>query len=293
MPAIPYERIGQYLKEAMIVLKKNGGELKSREVFEQVGKRIDFNDHELEQYEKSGYVRWRSVLHFYSIDAVKAGWIRKQKGYWYLTPEGEAAINLSNMDLIEKARDEYKKWKVTQPEESEEPCDVEESGGGYSVALEQAESEATAGIEEYVRNLNAYEFQDLVAALLHAMGFYTPFIAPKGKDGGVDITAFKDPLGAEAPRIKVQVKHHQANKCGPQIVRELLGLLRKDGEVGIIVSTAGFTADAIVEIQKSPLHIQAIDLKDFIELWQEYYNKMEEEDKKLLPLKWIAFVDEK
>lgn len=159
------------------------------------------------------------------------------------------------------------------------------------ITLEQAESNAIVGIEEYIRNLNAYEFQDLVAALLRAMGFHIPFVAPKGKDGGVDIVAYKDPLGAQPPRIKVQVKHRQ-EKCSPQTVRELLGVIRKEGEVGLIVSSGGFTTDAIVEMQKSPVHIEAIDLSNFISLWQEHYGKLDEEDKKLLPLRSIAFLDE-
>jgi len=37
------------------------------------------------------------------------------------------------------------------------------------------------GIEEYIRNLNAYESQDLVAALLRVIGFHIPFVAPKAK----------------------------------------------------------------------------------------------------------------
>ncbi len=35
----------------------------------------------------------------------------------------------------------------------------------------------------------------MVAALLRAMGYYTPFISPRGKDGGVDILAYQDPIG--------------------------------------------------------------------------------------------------
>lgn len=31
--------------------------------------------------------------------------------------------------------------------------------------------------------------------LPRAMDYYTPFIAPKGKDGGIDIIAYLDPLG--------------------------------------------------------------------------------------------------
>lgn len=39
------------------------------------------------------------------------------------------------------------------------------------------------------------------------MGYYIQSVAPRGKDGGIDIVAYTDPLGAKIPRIKVQVKH--------------------------------------------------------------------------------------
>ncbi|MBF0548586.1 MAG: restriction endonuclease [Candidatus Riflebacteria bacterium] len=38
-----------------------------------------------------------------------------------------------------------------------------------------------------------------------------------GKDGGVDIIAYRDPLGTESPRIKIQIKHRET----PANVQEL------------------------------------------------------------------------
>lgn len=251
MSNIPHERIGEFIKQALVVLQKNGGSLPSKEVLNLVSERIHPNAYELERFEKTGYVRWESYLQFYSINMKKAGWLRKQKGYWFITPEGEQVTALTPLDVLHKARTAYKEWQKTHPkelttEETEEPTE----DATRSITLEQSESDAAIGIEEYIHNLNAYDFQDLVAALLRAMGFHIPFVAPKGKDGGVDIVAYKDPLGAQPPRIKVQVKHRQ-EKCGPQAVRELLGLIRKEGEVGLIVSSGGFTNDALIEIQKS------------------------------------------
>ncbi len=52
------------------------------------------------------------------------------------------------------------------------------------------------------------------------MGYHVPFIAPPGRDGGVDAIAYKDPLGTVAPRIKVQVKHKE-QKATVREVREL------------------------------------------------------------------------
>ena len=46
-----------------------------------------------------------------------------------------------------------------------------------AVTLEDAESTAIKDIEDYILNVGPYEFQDLVAALLRALGYYTPFVA--------------------------------------------------------------------------------------------------------------------
>ena len=56
------------------------------------------------------------------------------------------------------------------------------------------------------------------------MGYYTPFVAPRGKDGGIDIVAYRDPLGTQAPRMKVQVKHRGNTKASVKEVRELMGI---------------------------------------------------------------------
>ena len=124
------------------------------------------------------------------------------------------------------------------------------------------------------------------------MGYYTPFVAPKGKDGGVDVVAYRDPLGTESPRIQVQIKHRQSS-ASVQEVRQLMGLLQKEGDVGIFVSTGGFTPDAKITARGSHIHVELIDLRRFIGLWQEFYNKLTDEDKSLLPLTPIYFLAKK
>ena len=99
MPKIAYERIGEYVRTALQIVSDNGGALRSREVFQQAGQRLVFDDYETERFEKTGYVRWTSFLSFYSIYAVKAGWIVKNAGIWHITPEGESALELSNINF--------------------------------------------------------------------------------------------------------------------------------------------------------------------------------------------------
>ena len=97
MPKIEHERIGEYTRTALLVLAENEGVLRSREVLQEVGKRLTLTEYEAERYEKSGYIRWETILHFYSVSCVKAGWVIKNKGVWYLTDEGRKVMNLSNL----------------------------------------------------------------------------------------------------------------------------------------------------------------------------------------------------
>lgn len=278
---------------ALSVLKESDGEMPMRQVIDAVGSRVKLDDWAKERYEKTGYVRWESVLHFYSIDCVKAGYLVKKKGVWYLTPEGEEALKLGPVGLLESAQEAYRKWKAEQPtsttdEGTEEDAMTEATAEG-EITLEQAEQIARDGLERQVGKLNAYEFQDLVGALLRGMGYHTPFVAPKGKDGGIDIMAYRDPLGTQSPRIQVQIKHREAS-ASVQEVRQLMGLLQKEGDVGLFVSTGGFTPDAKTTARSSHVHVELVDLSRFISLWQEFYPKLPDADKALLPMTPIYFL---
>jgi restriction system protein len=63
-----------------------------------------------------------------------------------------------------------------------------------------------------------------------------------------------------------------------------MGLLQKDGDVGLFISTGGFTPEAKKTAQSSHVHVELIDFERFISLWQDFYEKMEDEDRALLPL---------
>ena len=152
----------------------------------------------------------------------------------------------------------------------------------------EIEQLAIEGLKKQINQKNPYEFQELVAALLHGMGYYTPFVAPKGKVGGIDVIAYRDPLGTVTPRIKVQIKHSEVS-AAVQEIRLLMGLLQKDGDVGMFVSSAGFTPDSKTTARTSHVHVELVDLDRFITLWQEFYPKLADEDKAQLPLMPIYF----
>jgi restriction system protein len=260
---------------AFQILKEKGGQAPGREVIAEIEKRIDLNDWAKETYEKSGYIRWQSILHFFSIDCIKAGYLVKKKGVWYLTPEGDNALKLGQVGLLKAAQTAYLKWKnENRPPEAVEDQDVSDEGQqGQEATIHEIEQLAIEGLKKQINFKNPYEFQELVAALLRGMGYYTPFVAPQGKDGGIDVIAYRDPLGTISPRVKVQIKHRESS-AAVQEVRQLMGLLQKDGDVGMFVSSGGFTPDAKSTARGSHVHVELIDFDRFISLWQEFYPKL-------------------
>lgn len=283
----------ELIHTALRILRDNGKEMPKRALIAEIEKEVDLSEWAKERYEKSGYIRWESVLHFYSINCVKAGYLVKKKGVWYLTQEGEEALHMDPIELLEKAAFAYRRWQAEQPAPSAGDQNNDAAVEDAAMAFEDVEQVAMSGLEKHVNNLNAYEFQDIVAALLRGMGYYTPFVAVRGKDGGIDVMAYRDPLGTQSPRIMVQIKHRKDNAATVQEVRQLMGLLQKEGDVGMFLSTGGFTSDAKVAARNSHVHVELIDLPRFIMLWQEFYHKLSDEDKSLMPLTPIFFLAKK
>lgn len=290
--SITRDRGALLISAALNALADNGGSLSLQDLLSEVEQRVELSEYDRHVYEKSGYVRWQSTLHFYSIDCVKAGYLRKTKGTWHITSEGEQVRHLSGHIILERATEAYRAWKAAQ---ASEESDVEagqetESTSLRSFVFASAEGQAQREIEDYVWTLNGYEYQDLVAALLRGMGYSTPIIAPKGPDGGTDILAYNDPLGAKTPHIRVQVKHRKENKASREEVAALRGIIRHDREIGLFVSSSGFTKDALAEARNGNVHIELMNLDEFLALWIAYYEKLSEEDKGLLRLRTVHFL---
>ena len=137
--------------------------------------------------------------------------------------------------------------------------------------------------------MNPYDFQKLVASLLKAMGYHITWISPPGKDAGVDVLAWNDPLGTKPPRIKVQVKREQ-NAVNVSVLRSFMALLG-DNDVGIFVCTGGFTKDAQEEARtQQSRQVTLVDLERLFELWVEHMEKLDQEARDLFPLKPIYFL---
>lgn len=284
--------------QTLKALSVNGGELSTVRLKEILKEKVELDDWAKGVYEKTGYIRWESTLQFYSIDLVKAGFITKKNSTWYITEEGEKAIKWGKDKLFEEAQKRYKQWKAASvpacPVETTDASEeqIEESSQTTASVLEDAKNKSYESFERFIsKNFDPYSFQDLCAALFRGMGYYTPFVAPKGKDGGVDIIAYKDPIGSAYPHIKIQVKYRQDTKASSQEVQQLKGALTGN-DMGVFISLAGFSPDARNVARSSNPHIDLIDLNRFVGLWQEFYDKMSDEDKSLMQITPVYFIAE-
>ena len=279
------------LYAVMKEMSRRSGSMPAKELYPFVNENVELTDWEKEPAGKMKYIRWTNSFQFYSIDYQKAGFIVKKNGNWYLTPEGEAVLKKTPEEVMNIANAAYHEWRRLNPKNEtpdDEPND-ETAEKDNSRNLDLLESDAREGIRQFIVSKSPYEFQDMVAALLRAMKYYTPFIAPKGKDGGIDIIAYLDPLGAQTPRIKVQVKHKPETSIGASDIRALLGVLRA-GDIALFVTSGTFSSDARNTSTSSREFIRLIDGDEFIDMWKEYYDPMSDDDKNMLPLKRISFL---
>jgi restriction system protein len=122
------------------------------------------------------------------------------------------------------------------------------------------------------------------------MGYHVSWIAPPGKDGGIDIVAWSDPLGITPPRIKVQVKR-MGRKVSVDGLRSFMATLGDD-DAGLFVCTGGFTKDAEEEARtQEKRKITPVNLETLFDLWVEYYKRLDDSARRRLPLRPIQFLD--
>jgi restriction system protein len=171
------------------------------------------------------------------------------------------------------------KLPLDPPEDSEVEADP-------SLYYKDVKSKSDGLISDLVSNMDEYDFQDLVAAVLRAIGFRAISSNP-GRDKGIDIIAYSDRLGIQTPRIIGQAKRQKQTISGPEM-RSFIGTLRNDDR-GIYVCTGGFTKDAIDEARNAQRPVSIFDLAAFIELLLENYELLEPEFRVLIPLRrvWI------
>jgi len=294
-------RVGELLMQLFHILQENPDGIPANQALRRLESAVTLTPFENSRYE-GGSRRFEKIVRFATVSCVKAGWMLKVKGVWFITEEGSAALiaHPNPNDLYRAASKMYRSWKQTArtvaneypkstASEVSDVDDVEPEELESSVTFEQAEEQAAAEIDAFLAQIPPFEFQQLVADLLLAMEYHVTWIAPPGKDGGVDIIAHTDPLGTRPPRIKVQVKRQQ-QKVDIAGLKSFLAIINND-DVGLFVCTGGFTRDAeeYARSQESR-KITLINSDRLVGLWIQYYSQLDELARRRFPLTPIYFL---
>jgi restriction system protein len=291
MAEITRKRQGELVRAVFGVLRDKPDGLPASQVLKMVEGRVPPTPFEQSTYPSQPNVRrYEKIIRFSTINAVKAGWLVKNKGQWSLTNDGRAAYAAfaDPEALMRESIKLYRAWKQEQPEPVEAVEEIEQDEAAST--FEEAEESAWAEIRAYLGQMPPYDFQNLVAALLKAMGYHVDWVAPPGPDRGIDMIAYTDPLGTTNPRIKVQVKRQPGTKISVEGLRSFMAVLG-DQDVGIFISAGGFTSDAEREARsQEKRRLTLVDLDRLVGLWVEHAKHLDDADRQRLPLKPIYFL---
>lgn len=162
----------------------------------------------------------------------------------------------------------------------------EDEEAGKMAFYEAVSGQADELISDRIAHMDPFDFEELVSAVLRAMGYHAR-VTESGADRGVDIIAHPDPLGLEDPMIKVQVKQREQRTGSPEM-RNFIATLR-DGERGIFVSTGGYTREAVSEAEhaRGAISVTTLDRDKFVDLLTEHYDEISPDARALIPLRRV------
>ena len=132
---------------------------------------MTLDDWAQEVIESNGLARWRTYVHFFSVDAVKAGYLLKTKGIWQITSSGVQALSLGELGYFLAAREGYRAWKRQQLNSPDIAAPQGSDADDASVAQEPPEDQFER-LRKEVNSVLAAELSGGVHAL--ALHTYTP-----------------------------------------------------------------------------------------------------------------------
>lgn len=135
-------------------------------------------------------------------------------------------------------------------------------------------------LKQLSTNLKGYPLEDLVADLLRAMG-YKVTQSSKGGDRGIDIVIYKDEL---PPRIVVQVKSYDQD-VPEKDVQALKGAMNNN-DYGLFVTLTDYKDNAKKYLNEHT-EIRGIDGRELVDLLLQYYDKLSDKFRAIIPLKSV------
>jgi restriction system protein len=279
MSNISVKRAGELLRGIFEILWDEPDGLTAREILSRVPHVTKLAEDELKPAPGTNAPRYEKAIRIATIPVVQVGWLEKdRKGHWRITQDGYNACNsfTSVHDFYQEALRLYNERRRAISENI--------------ITIEIAQEAAWVQIKKHLFNLSQNEIQAMFAELLRAMEYYPSWMAPPEKQRGkISLIAYTNPMGIKGERILGQIIH-KGQAVTLEGIKSFASILGSN-DFGVIVSTGGFTNEAIQELGLNDLQkITALDAATFFDLWERYYDKLSEETHRLLPLKAVKFL---
>ena len=173
-------------------------------------------------------------------------------------------------------------FRVRPPDELLKACGLE---APESKPVERVEKGLHALVLERLLQLDADEFEILVAELLTALGFEAEKTGRAG-DGGVDVEGALHVHGFASVDLRVQVKRYKvASNVGPKAIKEFRASV-PDKAQGAFVATSGYTEKARQEAEREGFkRIGLIDGGQLVDILAEEYDRLPQEMREKLGLR--------
>ena len=280
------------LHAAMTAALKAGGTLPSSSVRLAAMQAAPQDEWSQELIESNGLRRWLMYLQFFSIDAVKAGYLLKSQGKWTVSESGSKALSLEPLPFLDACTAGYKSWKAEQLHSKSDVVvkNVKQFETRQIVetptALEDAPpEEIMQSVERSVNQSLAAEllaaikekspafFEQLVIDLLRKMGYGgtnidAARVTGKSGDAGIDGVIDEDRLGLDS--IYVQAKRWEGSVGRPDIQAFVGALQGQRAHKGVFITTSWFTKEALEFVKTIQNKVVLIDGKRLAELMIEY-----------------------
>ncbi len=278
MSDISPQRISEFMRIVFVRLWTEPEGMASADLLAQIPLSTRLSPAELECLPGTVAPRYQHAVRLASIPFVKAGWLEKSKGRWYITEAGKRACKA------------FSSGEAFSQEAARLMASGQENRLALALVTEQAEETAWEQLRTFLLGLQSYEFQALVGHLLTAMGYHLSWVAPPEKEHGyVNFVMYPDSLGLGRPRIKVHIMH-----TGQPVLFEGLKAFTSvlgEGDAGVFVSSGGFIPRVVDEVvERRDFLMTLIDLPTFADLWLEYYDRLTEQARLQFPLTPVHFL---
>lgn len=276
----------QVMFAALCLLRDAGCAVKVAELLEALEKQLTLDDWAREVIESNGLPRWRMYAHFFSVDAVKAGFLTKAQGRWSLTAAGAQALQLGERGYFVKAQQGYKTWKAAQLADAgaaqllldpASAVDAEAEVTPPEVRLDalkrEVDSALAAEILERIKANSWQFFERLVVDLLLAMGYGgaggAGFAFQRAGDEGVDGFISQDKLGLEV--VYVQAKRWKEQAVGRPDIQQFVGALAgRQAQRGVFITTSRFSTEARTYVKALNVRVVLVDGEHLAQLMIEH-----------------------